>query len=96
MVTINPTEIIDRHGALPATHMVGHLTRHTTAAVQSIRLTNVAVGSIADMLQAQAREINADLIVAGAYGHPMLWEKLLGGVTRDLLVSMSLPIMMSH
>lgn len=96
VVTINPTEIIDRHGALPATHMVGHLTRHTTAAVQSIRLTNVAVGSIADMLQAQAREINADLIVAGAYGHPMLWEKLLGGVTRDLLVRMSLPIMMSH
>jgi hypothetical protein len=32
----------------------------------------------------------------GAFGHPKLWEKLLGGVTRDLLTGMSLPLLMSH
>ena len=52
--------------------------------------------SIADVLQARAHEIGADVVVAGAYGHPMLWEKLLGGVTHELLARMTLPIMMSH
>ena len=35
-------------------------------------------------------------MVAGAFGHPRLWEKMLGGVTYDLLTRMSLPIFMSH
>jgi nucleotide-binding universal stress UspA family protein len=37
-----------------------------------------------------------DLIIAGAPGHPRLWEKLLGGVTHDLMTRMTLPILMSH
>jgi nucleotide-binding universal stress UspA family protein len=43
-----------------------------------------------------AKTRGADLIVAGAFGHPRLWEKMLGGVTYDLLTRMSLPIFMSH
>ena len=35
-------------------------------------------------------------MVAGAFGHPRLWEKMLGGVTYDLLGRMSLPIFMSN
>ncbi len=96
VVTLNPTEFIDRHGALPADRMVEHLSRHTTASVQGIQLFKVPAASIADALQAEAHKIGADVIVAGAYGHPMLWEKLLGGVTHDLLARMSLPVMMSH
>jgi nucleotide-binding universal stress UspA family protein len=75
--------------------MVAHLRRHN-AKVDSIRLVDVRAGSIADALQAEAHKVGADLIVAGAFGHPKLWEKLLGGVTRDLLASMSLPLLMSH
>ena len=52
--------------------------------------------AIADRLQTEAIELGADLIVAGAFGHPRLWEKMLGGVTRDLMVRMSLPVFMSH
>jgi nucleotide-binding universal stress UspA family protein len=51
---------------------------------------------MADRLQAEARALGADLIVAGAFGHPRLWEKMLGGVTNDLIVRMNLPIFMSH
>ena len=40
--------------------------------------------------------MGADLIVADAFGHPRLWEKMLGGVTHDLLARMRLPIFMSH
>jgi nucleotide-binding universal stress UspA family protein len=38
----------------------------------------------------------ADLIVAGAYGHSRLAEGLFGGVSRDLLGEPSLPLFLSH
>jgi nucleotide-binding universal stress UspA family protein len=47
-------------------------------------------------VQSEARKAGADLMVAGAFGHPTLWEKVLGGVTRDLLAHMKLPTLMSH
>jgi nucleotide-binding universal stress UspA family protein len=47
-------------------------------------------------VQTEAHKVGADLIVAGAFGHPRLWEKLMGGVTRDLLARMSLPLLMSY
>ncbi|MGH6834888.1 MAG: universal stress protein [Methylocella sp.] len=95
VLTVNPADFIDRHDALPAERMVEHLRRHGASA-DAIRLEKVPGGSIADALQAKAHALGADLIVAGAFGHPRLWEKLLGGVTRDLLARMSLPILMSH
>ena len=95
VITINPADFIERHGAPPAEQIVEHLRRHS-ASVEGIKLKNVPPESIADALQAEAHKTGADLVVAGAFGHPRLWEKLLGGVTRDLLARMSLPIMMSH
>jgi nucleotide-binding universal stress UspA family protein len=38
----------------------------------------------------------ADLLVMGAYGHSRARELLLGGATRSLLRSMTLPVLMSH
>ena len=75
--------------------MVEHLSRHG-ASTELVGIEHVPASSIADTLQAKAREVGADLLVAGAFGHPKLWEKLLGGVTRDLLDRMDLPIFMSH
>jgi nucleotide-binding universal stress UspA family protein len=37
-----------------------------------------------------------DLIVMGGYGHSRLQERILGGVTRGMLQSMTVPTMMSH
>lgn len=36
------------------------------------------------------------LIVMGAYGHSRLRETILGGMTRDMLKTMALPVLMSH
>ena len=44
----------------------------------------------------QAAEMNADLIVMGAYGHARLREIILGGVTRDLLKQSSVPLLLAH
>jgi nucleotide-binding universal stress UspA family protein len=37
-----------------------------------------------------------DLIVMGGYGHSRMQERLLGGVTRAMLKSMTVPTLMSH
>jgi len=95
VLTANPAAFMQRHGALPADHMVEHLRRHG-ATTDLVMLDNVPAGSVADAPQDKARELGADLIVAGAFGHPKLWEKLLGGVTRNLLDRMSMPLLMSH
>ena len=95
VLTVNFGDFMERSGALPADQMVVHLRRHGALA-DLVRLENVPVRSIAEVWQAKAQELGADLLVAGAFGHAKLWEKLLGGVTRDLLDYMSLPIFMSY
>jgi nucleotide-binding universal stress UspA family protein len=47
-------------------------------------------------LLSRAADLGADLLVIGAYGHSRLRELLLGGVTRSILESMTLPVLMSH
>lgn len=43
-----------------------------------------------------AADEGLDLIVMGGYGHSRLQERILGGVTRDMLQSMTVPTLMSH
>jgi nucleotide-binding universal stress UspA family protein len=94
VLAVNSTEYVERYGALPPERIVEHLRRHSPV-VEGVWLGNVPTGSIADVLQAEAHRVGADMLVAGAFGHPKLWEKLMGGVTRDLLARMTLPILMS-
>jgi len=53
-------------------------------------------GDAANMLLSHAADSSADMIVAGGYGHSRLREALIGGVTRTLLGSMTVPVLMSH
>jgi len=43
-----------------------------------------------------AADADIDLIVMGGYGHLRLQERILGGVTRGMLQSMTVPTLMSH
>ena len=38
----------------------------------------------------------ADLLVMGAYAHSRMRELVLGGATRTILESMTLPVLMAH
>jgi nucleotide-binding universal stress UspA family protein len=38
----------------------------------------------------------ADMAVLGLYGHSRLRELVLGGVSRDLLEELPVPLLMSH
>ncbi|MEM7497667.1 MAG: universal stress protein [Pseudomonadota bacterium] len=53
-------------------------------------------GSIAEALSQRAREIGAGLLVMGAYGHSRFRESVIGGVTRDTLRDLSVPLLIAH
>lgn len=48
------------------------------------------------VLAGVAEDLNAGLVVAGAYGHTRLREWVLGGVTRDLLLKTARCSLVSH
>jgi nucleotide-binding universal stress UspA family protein len=49
-----------------------------------------------DMLLSRVSDLGADLVVMGAYGHPRWQELVMGGATRSMLESMTVPVLMSH
>lgn len=51
---------------------------------------------VGNALLSLAADVAADLLVMGAYGHMRWREVLMGGVTRTVLQSMTLPVLMSH
>jgi nucleotide-binding universal stress UspA family protein len=48
------------------------------------------------LMLSKAADVQADLLVMGCYGHSRTREWLLGGATRTVLRSMTLPVLMSH
>lgn len=52
--------------------------------------------SVGDTLLSQAADLGADLLVMGAYGHARWQELVMGGATRTVLQSMTVPVLMSH
>lgn len=51
---------------------------------------------VGELVLSLAAETDSDLIVMGAYGHSRAREWVLGGVTRTLLDSMTVPLLMCH
>ena len=52
--------------------------------------------SVADMLLNRIADESIDLLVMAAYGHARVREIWLGGVTRDVLRHMTVPVLVSH
>lgn len=49
-----------------------------------------------EWLLSSATDFGADLLVMGAYGHARMREWIVGGATRTVLQSMTLPVLMAH
>lgn len=73
----------------------GYLERHgIRAGFTSIpRVSGVSTGAT---ILNHATDVHADLLVMGAYGHARAMEHAMGGVTRALLETMTVPVLMSH
>ena len=94
ILTIDPREGPRAHGELPGADISLHLARHgVKAEIERTVSPDLPVG---EALLSRAADLGADLLVMGAYGHSRARELLLGGATRSLLRSMTLPVLMSH
>ena len=94
VLTIDAREAPDAHGELPGADISLHLARHGVKA--TIERTVSAGVPAGEVLLSRAADLGADLLVIGAYGHSRMRELLLGGATRSILQSMTVPVLMSH
>jgi nucleotide-binding universal stress UspA family protein len=76
-----------------AADLLGWLARHDINA--SIESPTTGIGS-GEALLSLASELHASLIVMGGYGHTRFRELLLGGVTKTVLESMTVPVLLAH
>jgi nucleotide-binding universal stress UspA family protein len=81
-------------GQVPGADLGQHLARHGLK-IDVKRITSPEI-DVASTILSYAADSNTDLIVMGGYGHSRLREFVLGGVTRGLLESMTVPVLMSH
>jgi nucleotide-binding universal stress UspA family protein len=51
---------------------------------------------VTDAILSYVADSSATMIVMGGYGHSRLREFILGGATRGILSSMTVPVLMSH
>ena len=51
---------------------------------------------VGEVILSRAHDHDSDLIVMGLYGHSRLQEVILGGASRTLLSSMTVPVLMAH
>lgn len=79
---------------IPGIDLGQHLARHgLKVEVKRITSPDIDVGST---ILSYAADTSADFLVMGGYGHSRFREFVLGGVTRGLLESMTVPVLMSH
>ena len=63
------------------------------AGVERHEVRDIGIG---EWLLDRAADLGSDLIVMGGYGHARMRELVLGGVTRTVLRSMTVPVFMAH
>jgi nucleotide-binding universal stress UspA family protein len=86
--------INEEAGEASSDQLVGHLARRGIAA----RVQRLAAerGDVHGTILSIAAESYMGLVVMGGYGHSRLQERILGGVTRGMFESMTVPVLMSH
>jgi nucleotide-binding universal stress UspA family protein len=83
-----------KNDEITGANMSEHLARHGVHAnVKRIAKGDIAIG---DAILDYVADSGADFMVMGGYGHSRLREFILGGVTRGILGSMTIPVLMSH
>ncbi|NRF71127.1 universal stress protein [Aquincola sp. S2] len=84
-------------GSAPLAERLGTLRQwlawHGVAAETSVETSGIA---IAEAMLSRAADLDADMLVMGAYGHMRWTERMLGGATRGLLDAMTVPVLMAH
>lgn len=81
------------HTTDTARDVMVYLERH---GVRTWHQSNIASGDVGEVILACTRDVGADTLVMGAYGHSRFREMVLGGATRTVLQHMHVPALMAH
>lgn len=85
----------DRHHVVGTTEdLANTLSRHGVGL--EVQHSDARGGEIAEELLGFARDMDADTLVMGCYGHSRIREFLLGGTTRQVFADATIPILMSN
>ena len=92
VISINEIQIA------PAEASAQQLMQHIGRTALSPRLIESTAerSEIQPSILSLAADEGLDMLVMGAYGHSRLREGILGGVTREMLKTMTVPTLMSH
>ena len=82
------------YGQQPGADIAAHLARRSLK--PEVFNLDSAGGTETKAILDQATALGVDLIVMGGYGHSRLSEFIFGGVTREILKTATVPILMSH
>lgn len=93
VAVFNPQALGDAHGAMPGADIALYLARHGVQVDVTQQDTDIDIGNA---LLSLAAERGSELIVMGGYAHSRLREIMLGGATRTVLASMTVPVLMAH
>ena len=93
IVVFNADVQDDAHGEQPGADIALYLARHDVKVNVVRQNSKIDIGNA---LLSMTNDLNSDLMVMGGYGHSRFREILLGGVTRTVLESMTVPVLMAH
>ncbi|MBC3917507.1 universal stress protein [Undibacterium sp. CY18W] len=93
VAVFNAKSVPDAHGEQPGGDIALYLARHGIKVEVSVHKTNTDIGNA---LLSLAHDVDSDMLVMGGYGHSRFREMIMGGVTRTILESMTVPVLMSH
>jgi nucleotide-binding universal stress UspA family protein len=94
VVWVNPQSGRGRALDIPAADICTALARHGVGCRATEEVAHRS--GVGEALIACAREMSADLLVMGCYGHTRLREFVFGGASRHVLSHMPIPVLMSH
>jgi nucleotide-binding universal stress UspA family protein len=95
VAVFDPDVLPATYRAVPDKEILAWLGRHGIKAkvTRSVTAGEIDIGN---GLLSLATDLASDLLVMGCYGHTRFREVLLGGATRHILKSMTLPVLMAH
>jgi nucleotide-binding universal stress UspA family protein len=93
VAVFNAEAEVDAHGRQPGADIALYLARH---GIKVDVITEKTESDVGNALLSLAANLSSDLLVMGCYGHARFREILLGGVSRTIFDSMTLPVVTSH
>ena len=91
VLTIDPAS---EAGHEPGAGVASWLARHGVTA--TLRRDTAADSDVGSVILSRAADLDADLIVMGLFGHSRMREWVLGGASRTLLATMTVPVFVMH